>query len=93
LAAERYDGNEPVNLGSGHEISIKDLAEMIARLTGYEGSFHWNIDKPNGQPRRLLDVSRAEEFFGFRARTDFEEGLRKTIAWYRQHGKSLSNDR
>ena len=87
LAAEGYDGAEPVNLGSGREISIKDLAGMIARLTGYEGEFVWNTDKPNGQPRRLLDVSRAEEFFGFRAGTDFEEGLRKTIAWYREHGK------
>ncbi len=87
LAAESYDGAEPVNLGSGREISIKDLAEMIARHTGYEGEFVWNTDKPNGQPRRLLDVSRAEEFFGFRAGTDFEQGLRKTIAWYRQHGK------
>jgi GDP-L-fucose synthase len=87
LAAEAYDGDEPVNLGSGKEISIKDLAEMIGRLTGYEGNFLWNTDKPNGQPRRLLDVSRAKEFFGFRAGTDFEEGLRKTIAWYREHGK------
>jgi len=87
LAAEGYDGAEPVNLGSGREISIKDLAGMIARLTGYEGEFVWNTDKPNGQPRRLLDVSRAEESFGFRAGTDFEEGLRKTIAWYREHAK------
>ena len=84
-AAEGYDGPEPVNLGSGREISIKDLAEMIARLTGYQGRFLWNRDKPNGQPRRLLDVSRAEKFFGFRAGTEFEEGLRKTIAWYREH--------
>ncbi|MEX2144525.1 MAG: GDP-L-fucose synthase [Anaerolineales bacterium] len=87
LAAERFEGSEPVNLGSGREISIKDLAEMIARLIGYEGEFVWNTDKPNGQPRRLLDVSRAESFFGFRAGTDFEEGLRKTIEWYRQHRK------
>jgi GDP-L-fucose synthase len=87
LAAESYDGPEPVNLGSGNEISIKDLAKMIARFTGYAGEFVWNTNKPNGQPRRLLDVSRAEESFGFRAGTDFEEGLRKTIAWYRQHGK------
>jgi GDP-L-fucose synthase len=84
-AAENYDGPEPVNLGSGREISIKNLAEMIARLTGYQGRFLWNTDKPNGQPRRLLDVSRAEKFFGFRAATEFEEGLRKTIAWYREH--------
>jgi GDP-L-fucose synthase len=91
-AAEGYDEPEPVNLGSGREISIKALAEMIARLTGYEGRFLWNTDKPNGQPRRLLDVSRAEEFFGFRAGTEFEEGLRKTIAWYREHGKVAVND-
>jgi GDP-L-fucose synthase len=85
LAAERYEGSEPVNLGSGREISIKDLAEMIACLTGYEGQFNWNTDKPNGQPRRLLDVSRAAEYFDFRAGTDFEQGLRKTIEWYQEH--------
>ncbi|MEX1071360.1 MAG: GDP-L-fucose synthase [Anaerolineales bacterium] len=87
LAAERYDGAEPVNLGSGREISIKDLAEQIGRLTGYEGKFVWNTDKPNGQPRRLLDVSRAEEYFGFNAGTEFEQGLRKTIDWFREHRK------
>lgn len=85
LAAERYNDSEPVNLGSGREISIKNLAELIGRLTGYQGEFHWNPDKPNGQPRRLLDVSRAEKYFGFRAGTDFEEGLRRSIEWYRQH--------
>lgn len=85
LAAERYDGSEPVNLGSGHEISIKELAELIGGLTGYQGKFVWNTDKPNGQPRRLLDVSRAEKLFGFRAGTKFEAGLRKTIDWYREH--------
>ncbi len=89
LAAERYDGSEPVNLGSGREISIKDLAELIGRLTGFKGKFVWDTSKPNGQPRRLLDVSRAEELFGFRAGTDFEEGLRKSIDWYRQHHKEL----
>jgi GDP-L-fucose synthase len=83
LAAERYNGSEPVNLGSGMEISIKDLAELIARLTGFEGEFIWDTSKPNGQPRRALDTSRAEQYFGFRARMDFEEGLRRTIAWYR----------
>lgn len=87
LAAERYNGAEPVNLGSGREISIKALAELIARLTGYDGQFVWNIEKPNGQPRRLLDVSRAEKYFDFRAGTSFEEGLRKTIEWYREQGK------
>lgn len=85
LAAERYEGGEPINLGSGQEISIKDLAELIARLVGYEGEFVWQTDKPNGQPRRLLDVQRAKDNFGFVAGTPFEEGLRKTIDWYRQH--------
>ncbi len=89
LAAERYDGEEPVNLGSGYEISIKDLAELISRLVGYEGELVWNEAYPNGQPRRLLDVSRAEELFGFRARVNFEEGLRKTIDWYLQHRAEL----
>ncbi len=82
LAAERYDGSEPVNLGSGNEISIKDLATVIARLTGFEGKLVWDTSKPNGQPRRALDVSRAEKSFGFRAQMTFEEGLRRTIAWY-----------
>lgn len=85
LAAEKYDSEEPVNLGSGMEISIKDLAELIGRLTGFEGEFVWDTSKPNGQPRRMLDVRRAEEYFGFRAGTDFENGLRKTIEWYREH--------
>jgi GDP-L-fucose synthase len=84
LAAERYDGDEPVNLGSGMEISIRDLVETIARLTGYHGYIVWNTEKPNGQPRRQLDVSRAERLFGFRAHTSFEEGLRRTIEWYRR---------
>ena len=83
LAAEHYNGSEPVNLGSGYEIRIKDLAELIARLTGFSGRLVWDTSKPNGQPRRALDVSRAEQFFGFRARMPFEEGLRRTIEWYR----------
>lgn len=83
LAAERYNEGEPVNLGSAQEISIKDLAELIARLTGFEGKLVWDSSKPNGQPRRALDVSRAEEYFGFRAQMPFEEGLRRTIEWYR----------
>ncbi len=87
LAAERYDGAEPVNLGSGFEISIKYLAELIARLTGFAGKLVWDTNKPNGQPRRALDTSRAEQYFGFRAQTDFEEGLANTIAWYRQNRK------
>jgi GDP-L-fucose synthase len=83
LAAERYEGREPVNLGSGMEISIKDLAELIARETGYRGRLLWDASKPDGQPRRALDVTRAEELFGFKARVDFVEGLRRTIEWYR----------
>lgn len=87
LAAERYDGNEPVNLGSGNEISIKHLATLIARLTGFDGELVWDTTKPNGQPRRALDVSRAEQYFGFRAQTPFEEGLRRTINWYSNKDK------
>jgi GDP-L-fucose synthase len=83
-AAERYEGDEPVNLGSGMEISIRDLVETIARLTGFAGDIVWDSSKPNGQPRRQLDVSRAEQSFGFRAHTSFEEGLRRTIEWYRK---------
>ncbi len=82
LAAERYDGSDPVNLGSGMEISIKDLVELIARLTGFEGTVVWDTSKPNGQPRRALDTSRAERNFGFRAKMSFENGLRRTIDWY-----------
>ena len=82
LAAERYDGPEPVNLGTGNEISIRDLAALIAELTGYDGEIVWDTDKPNGQPRRRLDVSRAENLFGFRASTPLREGLERTIAWY-----------
>jgi GDP-L-fucose synthase len=86
LAAERYDGSEPVNLGSAFEISIRDLASMIARLTGFTGEIAWDAAKPNGQPRRKLDTSRARELFGFEARTTFETGLRRTIEWYLTEG-------
>jgi len=82
LATEKYNGSEPVNLGSGMEISIKDLVTLIARLCEYKGQIVWNKDKPNGQPRRRLDVSRAEREFGFKAQVGFEEGLRRTIEWY-----------
>ncbi len=82
LAAERYDDPEPVNLGAGFEISIRALAALIAELTGYRGELRWDASKPDGQPRRMLDTSRAAERFGFRARTDFREGLRRTIEWY-----------
>ncbi len=85
LAAERYNSSEPVNLGSGMEISIKDLAETIGRLTGFEGQIVWDTTKPNGQPRRALDVTRAKEYFGFEAQIPFEEGLRRTIAWFKEN--------
>jgi GDP-L-fucose synthase len=83
LAAERYDGAEPVNLGTGAEISIRELAELIAELTGFEGEISWDTSQPNGQPRRSLDTSRARDLFGFEARTPLREGLERTIAWYR----------
>jgi len=82
LATERYEGREPVNIGSGFEITIRDLAELIAGYTGFSGRIVWDGTKPNGQPRRRLDISRAEQMFGFRARTSFEDGLRRTIRWY-----------
>ena len=82
LAAERYDCSEPVNLGSGTEISIRDLAAEVARATGFNGRFVWDTSQPNGQPRRRLDVTRARERFGFAARTSFAEGLKRTVAWY-----------
>ncbi len=84
LAAEKYNKPDPVNLGSAFEISIKDLTETIARLTGFTGEIRWDTSQPNGQPRRKLDVSRAEEEFGFRSHTSFEDGLKKTIDWYQQ---------
>jgi GDP-L-fucose synthase len=83
LAAEKYNGSEPVNLGSGMEISIKDLVTLIVKLTGFEGELVWETTKPNGQPRRRLDVERADREFGFKARVNFEEGLRRTIEWYK----------
>jgi GDP-L-fucose synthase len=83
LATERMETDEPVNLGAGFEISIRDLAELIARLTGFTGELAWNTSQPDGQPRRSLDTSRAAERFGFRATTSFEDGLRRTVAWYR----------
>jgi GDP-L-fucose synthase len=82
LASERYDKEEPVNLGAGMEISIRQLVELLCKLTGYTGDIRWDPTKPDGQPRRCLDVSLAEREFGFRATTKFEEGLRKTIKWY-----------
>ena len=83
LATERYDGADPVNLGVGHEIRIRELVELIARLTGFDGEIRWDLSKPDGQPRRALDTSRARDAFGFEATTSFEHGLRRTIDWYR----------
>jgi GDP-L-fucose synthase len=83
LAADRYDGSEPVNLGTGVETSIRELAEIVAEVTGFAGEIVWDSSMPNGQPRRRLDTSRAEGLFGFTARTPLREGLEKTVAWYR----------
>jgi GDP-L-fucose synthase len=88
LGTERYNGPEPVNLGSGTEISIKDLLELIARLVGFEGEIRWDTSKPDGQPRRSLDTSRARQEFGFEAKTSFQEGLKRTIEWYLKHSAS-----
>jgi GDP-L-fucose synthase len=83
LALQQFDGDEPVNLGTGREITIRRLAETIAHLTGFEGQIRWDTTKPNGQPRRCLDVERAKSCFGFEATTTFEDGLRRTVEWYR----------
>jgi GDP-L-fucose synthase len=85
LAAERYDGGEPVNLGTGTETSIRELAELIAELTDFGGDIVWDTTMPNGQPRRRLDASRARELFGWEARVQLRDGLERTIAWYRDH--------
>ena len=85
LAAQNYDKGDPVNLGSGMEITIRQLVETLCRLMGYTGEVRWDNTKPDGQPRRCLDVSRAEREFGFKAKTGFEEGLRRTIEWYRKN--------
>jgi GDP-L-fucose synthase len=90
LASQNYDGGEPVNLGTGEEISIKELAELIATETGFEGEIVWDTSKPNGQPRRKLDISRAEQLFGFRAATPFHEGISRTIVWYRSVVQELA---
>jgi GDP-L-fucose synthase len=89
LAAERYDSSDPVNLGSGIEISIRDLATLIGRATRFAGRFVWDSTKPNGQPRRQLDVTRARERFGFVARTSFEQGIAKTVAYFEEHRKEI----
>ncbi|MGB3904236.1 MAG: GDP-L-fucose synthase [Anaerolineae bacterium] len=91
LATERYDKPDPVNIGAGFEISIKDVVHQIVEQTGFRGRIVWDASKPGGQPRRCLDVSRAEREFGFRARTRFEEGLRRTIEWYRAHRREAGH--
>jgi GDP-L-fucose synthase len=85
LAAERYNGSEPVNLGAGMEISIKELVDLITRLTGFEGEIVWDTSKPDGQPLRSLDTQRAFEYFGFKAQMPFEEGLRRSIDWFKEN--------
>jgi GDP-L-fucose synthase len=89
IATERYDESDPVNIGAGFEISIKELVELIAKETGFAGRLLWDTTKPNGQPRRMLDVSRARDRFGFQAKTDFVEGIRETVSWYRRVKSSL----
>ncbi len=91
LAAERYDQNEPVNIGNGAEISIKDLVGLIAKMTGFKGKINWDHSKPDGQPRRCLDVKRAQREFDFRAKIPLMQGLRKTIKWYSAHLSALRN--
>jgi GDP-L-fucose synthase len=90
LAADRYDGAEPVNLGAGKEISIRELADLVAEVTGFTGRIEWDATKPNGQPRRSVDASRARELFGFDARTPLREGLERTVAWYRQQAPAYA---
>ena len=89
LAAEKYNGNEPVNLGTGFEIAIKDLVELIARLTGFKGEITFDVTKPDGQPRRCLDTTRAFSEFGYKAKIGFEEGLKRTVEWYMQSSEKV----
>jgi GDP-L-fucose synthase len=89
-AAARYDRPEPVNLGTGAEISIRELAELVAELVGFDGRIEWDTSMPNGQPRRSLDATRARELFGWEARTPLREGLERTIAWYREHAGAVA---
>jgi GDP-L-fucose synthase len=92
LAAERYDDPDPVNLGAGFEIAMRDLAKAIAAATGYDGEIVWDTSRPNGQPRRMLDTSRAKERFGFTAKTSFEGGVARTIAWYRENADRIARE-
>ncbi len=89
LAAQRYDSSDPVNIGAGFEIKMRDLAELIRKLTGFEGKIEWDTTRPNGQPRRMLDTTKARERFGFTAKTSFEEGLKNTVSWYEENRKNL----
>ena len=93
LAAERYDAPEPVNLGAGKEISIRDLADLVADVAGFRGRIVWDTSMPNGQPRRSIDATRARERFGFEARTPLREGLDRTVAWYREHAGAVAGAR
>jgi GDP-L-fucose synthase len=88
LATEHYNDSEPVNIGAGFEIKIKDLVEKIVNLTGFKGQIHWDNANPDGQPRRFLDISRAKKLFGFEAKTDFDKGLKDTIDWYKNQRKA-----
>jgi GDP-L-fucose synthase len=90
LAANGYDSPEPVNLGAGKEISIRDLAELVAGVTGFEGRITWDTSKPNGQPRRSVDATRARELFGFEAQTPLREGIERTVAWYREQAPAYA---
>jgi GDP-L-fucose synthase len=89
LATQHYEKPDPVNLGAGREISIRELVELITQLSGFDGEVRWDTSKPDGQPRRCLDVSKAQREFGFEAQTDFRAGLRKTIEWCRSHAAGL----
>ena len=91
-ATERYSGSEPVNLGSSYEISIRDLADVVARAVGYAGTISWDATKPNGQPRRKLDVTRAADLFGFESSTTFEDGLRATVSWYLEVNRETGSE-
>jgi len=91
LATEHYNGSEPVNIGAGFEITIKELVEKIVKLTGFTGQIRWDSSKPDGQPRRRLDVSKAKQYFGFESKTSFDEGLKATIDWYRANHKQLQS--
>jgi GDP-L-fucose synthase len=91
LAAERYDSSDPVNLGNGQEISIRDLAAQVARAARFSGRVTWDASKPNGQPRRRLDVSRARERFGFEAKTPFDRGLAATVRYFEEHQKEIES--